>query len=147
MFLETGENMNKNEIKFRHIRVTDTVGDYYSNRRTNQDHVLTLATRLDGDKMYIGYSLNRVSKYCSEDGYDRFDPELGKIRAAGRLNSSSPIEIKIDRTKPMIDNIIRGLLELPTAVEPNQKQAVPSALKNLLRKSLKEYKTKKNVTV
>lgn len=149
--------MNNKNVRFRHIRVTETVKDVFGNKKGKRDHVLTLATRLEGDKLYIGYSLNRVERIVSgHKTQDKYDAEYGRIRAEGRLNSSKPLVITVHPDKPMIDNIIQGLLALPTTdsekhamdaigyMDINNIPSVPSALKTLLRKSVKEYKNKSN---
>lgn len=149
-------NSSEKKIRFRHIHVTEVVKGCFSNKITKQDHVLTLATHLDGDKLFVGYALNRVSKndmLGDKLSHDRFDPNYGRTRAVGRLNSRNPLVIPVQPGKPMIDNIVQGLLALPTegsgdhyslalklGKDISEVPAVPSALKNLLRKSVREYK-------
>ena len=151
--------MSENKIRFRHIRVTETVRDDWGRKAGKFDHVLTLATRLEGDKLYIGYALNRVEKVLHlGDNQDRFDPEYGRTRATGRLNSNHPLVVTVHPDKPMIDSIVQGLLALPTEGSESHKiaaiaqgkdirevPAVPSALKNLLKKSIREYNSRPRI--
>lgn len=150
--------MSDKKVHFRHIRVTETVKDGWNNKSRKQDHVLTLATQLEGDKLLVGYALNRVSKtdlLGPNVGFDRFDPEYGRVRATGRLNSSTHLVIPVLPGKPMIDNIIQGLLALPTegsdkhvlmaqalGKDIREVPAVPSALKNVLKKSIRQYNSR-----
>lgn len=153
--------MNDSKIRFRHIRVTETVRNYDFTRNVKHEHVLTLATRLDNNKLFVGFALNRVGKpvdFNDNQYFDRFSPVYGRIRAVGRLNSSKHIVLDIDPKKPMIDNIVQGLLALPTTgskrhnelaaskgVSPDMVPSVPSALKQVLKKSLKEHKGKTRI--
>lgn len=152
------DTIDSTKIRFRYFRIFENVLDAtrHANHTTKQEHVLTLATVLEQDKMLVGFSLNRVDKTIYGDtAIDRFDPNYGRRRALGRLNSNHPISISIDRSQPVIDSIIKGLLALPTTgsnrhvleagllgVSLDSVPSVPSALKNVIRKNVKEFQSK-----
>lgn len=140
---------DQTKIRYRYIRVIETVRNEWNPLSVSkQEHVLTLATALKDDKLYVGYSLNRTPKIWKYDyGVDKFNPHYGRNCALGRLNSSKPLVINVDKTKPMIKNIVDGLLALPTTKDDvHVLNSVPSALKVLLKKNLREY-NKSNTTV
>jgi hypothetical protein len=146
----TTSSQNNNNVQFRYFRVLDKVThrDVYTPVEKNCEHTITLATKVVNDQVFVGYSLNRVPRsanYLDNRVVDQFNSSLGRKIAENRLNSHKVIVLKIDSTKSILQNIIDGLLALPTTSEYCFDQSVPSALKAVLRKNVREFQNSKEV--
>lgn len=147
--MDTNQTIDTSKIRFRYFRVVDKVKQQLntSEKDIQAEHVLTVATYLEDNKIHIGYSLNRTPKedlskvFRNEKirAHDRFSAETGRKIAEERLifgerkvpnGPREKLVLEMNPNEPkVVLNIVHGLLKAP----------VPSAVKRVLRKHLKEF--------
>jgi hypothetical protein len=148
------QSIDSTKVRYRYFRVLDNVIKYNGaaeEHKQQAEHVLTVASYLDNDKIYVGFSVNRVPRVDKNalwgdkcNCHDKFSAEIGRKIALGRLMNGrvsketgkhARLEIVLDPSKKIVRNIIDGLLAADST-------SVPHAVKHLLRKNIVQFNNK-----